>query len=51
MAELMEQVAAGKLKPVVKSYPLAEYHSAFSDIVERRVIGKIVLRVADGPKL
>ena len=36
---------------LVVADPLAEFHSAFSDIMGRRVIGKIVLRVADGPKL
>lgn len=51
MAKLMEQVAAGQLRPFVKEYPLKDYASAFSDIMGRRVVGKIVLRVSDGPKL
>ncbi len=51
MAKLMEQVSTGELRPLVKEYPLAQYAAAFNDIMGRRVVGKIVLRVADTPSL
>jgi NADPH:quinone reductase len=38
-------LAAGKLKPLVKAYPLEEFATALAEVDERRVKGKIVLEV------
>jgi NADPH2:quinone reductase len=38
-------LAAGKLKPLVKAYPLEEFAAALAEVDERRVKGKIVLEV------
>ena len=51
MQKLMGMVQSGALRPVVRSYPLAEYKAAFGDIMGRRVVGKIVLTMDDGPRL
>ena len=50
MDKLMAMVQSGALRPVVRSYRLAEYKAAFGDIMGRRVVGKIVLTM-DGPRL
>lgn len=44
MAELFELYTAGKIRPMVSaSYPLDQVTSAFDDLMERRVKGKVVL--------
>jgi NADPH2:quinone reductase len=44
VAELMDWYRAGKLKPHVSAtYPLARAADALNDMVERRVMGKVVL--------
>jgi NADPH2:quinone reductase len=48
-AENLEQIgrwlAEGKLKPLVKAYPMEEFAAALAEVDERRVMGKIVLEV------
>ena len=42
--ELLGWIAAGKLKPLVSAaYPLAEAARALKDVLERKVMGKVVL--------
>jgi alcohol dehydrogenase len=42
--DLLDMIAAGRLKPVVDSVrPLAEYKAALIDLMQRRVFGKAVL--------
>ena len=45
---MMALVQAGKMRPLVsKAYAMAEWREAFSDMMSRAVIGKVVLRVGD----
>ena len=36
----------GDVKPVINAMPLDAYATAFNDLAERRVIGKVVLTMA-----
>lgn len=43
--ELLAEVRGGRIRPrITASYPVDDFRSAFADIVERRVRGKVVLR-------
>jgi NADPH2:quinone reductase len=45
LAELLDHVAGGRLRPVVgHEYPLAEARRAHEDMLARRSTGKLILR-------
>lgn len=47
-SEMVDDVAAGRLAPPVSAvYPLAEASSALAELDERRVTGKVVIRVRE----
>ena len=52
MHEMLRLVASGALKPLVsKSYGLERFADAFDDIMSRRVVGKITIRVNEPSRL
>ena len=52
MHEMLRLVASGALKPLVsKSYGLDRFADAFDDIMSRRVVGKITIRVNEPSRL
>jgi NADPH:quinone reductase-like Zn-dependent oxidoreductase len=52
LEELTKLVEAGKMKPIVsQTFPLADASKAHQQIETRHTLGKIVLKVAEGPSL
>jgi len=45
LEQLGRWLAEGKLRPLVKAYPLADFARALAEVDERRVMGKIVLEM------
>ncbi len=45
VAQLTGWIAEGRLKPIVKTYPLADFAAALAEVDQRRVKGKIVLEM------
>ena len=52
MNEMLRLVASGELKPLIsKSYGLHNFADAFDDMMSRRVVGKITIRVNEPSRL
>ena len=50
--EMLTLVAAGKLKPLIShTYRLDQYADAFEAMMNRKVVGKITIRISDESKL
>lgn len=46
---MTKMIAEGKLKPYVKVYKLNDWRTAFSDMIDRRIVGKIVIAPNENP--
>ena len=45
LAQLGDWLATGALRPLVKTYPLADFARALAEVDQRRVVGKLVLEM------